>query len=559
MVLKRATAAATEAGRVTVKGAATLTAASRAAMAGTWILAGGVTLADAAAATGRAEVETMGTDGAEEVAEEFLPFTTAAAAPFMTGTGDVTIGATGALEPDSGASTIGTDATGTDGDGVVAALVAGAAAFTAVAGGPTEARETDAESAPVTTVPTAGTRLGATDVGAAVFTARAGTEAEAERVTVKGAATLTAASRAAMAGTWILAGGVTLADAAAATGRAEVETMGTDGAEEVAEEFLPFTTAAAAPFMTGTGDVTIGATGALEPDSGASTIGTDATGTDGDGVVAALVAGAAAFTAVAGGPTEARETDAESAPVTTVPTAGTRLGATDVGTAVFTARAGTEAAAIGDEELTDDVVDAVSVVPGTGAMVTTEVAEGKTLTAGTIVAAIGSQTGIDAAVVTLETEQFFFSGRDMMSSAVSVFAGTGNTSDLLTVLDFVVRETVASSIVTANVTDLIGDLLASSITVEAASGLILDGLLSTFVLTAKSSTGARAESFDAAVAVAAVDTLKAATTGTPNARSFGSRVGDLRGFRAGEKDASEDGDFTGVPGGDRGRLGDRPT
>ena len=299
----------------------------------------------------------------------------------------------------------------------------------------------------------------------------------------------------------------------------------------------------------------------MEPDSGASTIGTDATeietGTGTDGVVAALMAGAAVFTAVAEGPIEARETDVESAPVTTVPTAGTRLGATDVGAALFAASAGTDAAAIDDEELTDDVVDAVSVVPGTGAMVTTEVAEGKRLTAGTVVAAIGSQTGIDAAVITLETEQFFFSGRAMMSSAVSVLAGTGNTSNLLTVLDFVVRETATSSIVTANATDSIGDLLASSITVEAASGLILDGLLSTLVVTAESSTGALAESFDAAVA--AVDTLNAAITGTPNARSFGSSVGDLRGFRAGEKDDSEDGDFTGVPGGDRGRLGDRPT
>ena len=87
MVLKRATAAATEAEaeRVTVKGAATLTAASRTAMTGTWTLAGGVALTDAAAATGRAEVVTMGTDGAGEL----LSFTTAAT--FMTGTGGVTL------------------------------------------------------------------------------------------------------------------------------------------------------------------------------------------------------------------------------------------------------------------------------------------------------------------------------------------------------------------------------------------------------------------------------------------------------------------------------------
>ena len=69
------------------KGAATLRAASRVAMVGTWILAEGVALADAAAATGRAEVETIGTDDAEEL----LSFTTAGAATFMTGTGDVAI------------------------------------------------------------------------------------------------------------------------------------------------------------------------------------------------------------------------------------------------------------------------------------------------------------------------------------------------------------------------------------------------------------------------------------------------------------------------------------
>ena len=205
------------------------------------------------------------------------------------------------------------------------------------------------------------------------------------------------------------------------------------------------------------------------------------TGTD--GVVATLMAGAVASAAVAGGPIEAREANVESVAVSTVPTAGTRLGATNLGAAVFTACAGTEVAAMDDEELTDVAVDAVNVVPETGATVTMEPTEGKTLTAGTVVAAIGSQTGIDAAVITLETEQSFFSGRAMMSSAVSVLAGTGNTSDLLIALDFVVRMTGTSSIVTANATDSIGDLLASIITVEAAFGLISDGLLSTLVVT----------------------------------------------------------------------------
>ena len=103
------------------------------------------------------------------------------------------------------------------------------------------------------TVPTVGTRLGATNLGTAAFTVCAGTEAEKGRVTAKGVATLTAASRAAMAGTWILEGGVALADAAAATGRAEVEMMGTDGTGEL----LSFTTDTAATFMTGTGGVPI--------------------------------------------------------------------------------------------------------------------------------------------------------------------------------------------------------------------------------------------------------------------------------------------------------------
>ena len=248
------------------------------------------------------------------------------------------------------------------------------------------------------------------------------------------------------------------------------------------------------------------------------------TGTDGE--VEVLETGTIAATAVARGTNGERKINKESASLTTVLPAGTRIGAIWVGAiGVGTvAGAGTEAAAIDAEELREVAVDAISVAPETGAIVIDEVAEGKTLTAVTIEAATGSEAGKDAPMVTVGTRVFLISGRSIKSSTDTVLAGSDNKSSLLTVLDCVVRVTGNSSIVAANLTDSIGDLLALATVVEAAFGMTLDGLPSTLEETAVSLTGNCTDflsfSFDVAIAVAAIEA--AVTAGTSNAASVNS-------------------------------------
>ena len=228
----------------------------------------------------------------------------------------------------------------------------------------------------------------------------------------------------------------------------------------------------------------------------------------------------------------------ESILVTTLLTAGARTGETAVGAAGLATCAGFKAGAIEVEELIEAAFDAVNVTPETGAMITKEVAEGKTITAGSIAAAI----------VSVGTGDFLLAGRTIISSTVTVLTGTDSTSTVLTVVDFVVRTTGDSLIVAAKVTDST-DLLVSGIRTGTTLGTTLDGLLSTSEDTTESFTGARIMLFnDDAAAVAVMLEADVATgashAGADNAEDTDSGENVLE---------SEDGDFIGVPDGDRGR------
>jgi hypothetical protein len=228
----------------------------------------------------------------------------------------------------------------------------------------------------------------------------------------------------------------------------------------------------------------------------------------------------------------------ESVLVATLFTAGARTGETAVGAAGLATCAGFKAGAIEDEELIEAAFGAVNVTPETGAMITKEVAEGKTITAGTSAAAI----------VSVGTGDFLLAGRTIISSTVTVLTGTDTTSTVLTVSDFVVRTAGESLIVAAKETDST-DLLVSGIRTGRTLGATLDGLLSTSEDTTESFTGAWTLPFnDDAVAVAVMLEAEVAT-GTSHAGADNAEDTD-----SGEKVLeSEDGDFIGVPDGDRGR------
>ena len=228
----------------------------------------------------------------------------------------------------------------------------------------------------------------------------------------------------------------------------------------------------------------------------------------------------------------------ESTLVTTVFTAGARTGETAAGTAGLATCAGNEAGAIEVEELIEAAFDAVSVTPETGAMITKEVAEGKTITAGTIAAAI----------VLVGTGDFLLAGRTIISSTVTALTGADTTSTALTVLDFVVRTTGESLIVVAKVTDST-NLLVSGTRTGRTLGTTLDGLWSSSEDTTESFTGAWTLLFNDDAAVVAVMLEAEVATGTSHAGADNAEDTD-----SGENVLeSEDGDFIGVPDGDRGR------
>ena len=179
--------------------------------------------------------------------------------------------------------------------------------------------------------------------------------------------------------------------------------------------------------------------------------------------------GTVAAAALATGAVGAHGMTVRSILVTTLLTVGARTGETAVGTAGLATCAGTKAGAIEVEEPIEVAFGAINVTPDTGAMVTKELAEGKTLTAGAIAAAI----------ISVATGDFLLTGRTITSSTVTVLTGTDITSTVLTVLTFVVRTTDDSLIVPARVTDSTADLLVSGIRTGTTLGTTLDGLWST--------------------------------------------------------------------------------